>query len=76
VNQIMMKGFLDELGKLKLAGKLPEGIIESLLRQPGRWINAKYQVDRGRGLQHGFNEAIEQGYPAGWVSLGMRPRVG
>lgn len=69
-----MKGFLDELGKLKLAGKLSEGIVESLLRQPGRWINTKYQVERGRGLQQGFQEAIEQGYPAGWVALGMRPR--
>lgn len=76
MNETMMKGFLDELGKLKLAGSLSEAIIESLIKHPLRYVNTKYQIERGRGLSQGFKEAIEQGYPAGWVPLGMRPREG
>lgn len=74
MNQQMMDAFLDELGKIKLAGRLSEAVLESLIRQPGRWYNVKYQTERGRGLRRGFHEAIEQGYPAGWVPLGIRPR--
>ena len=77
MNKAMMDAFVDELGQLKLAGRLSEGLIEAVLRHPLRIAakgeNVKWHYRHGERMRHGFDEAIEQGYPAGWVPLGIRP---
>lgn len=77
MNKAMMDGFLDELGQLKLAGRLSEGLIEAVIRHPlslaAKHENVKWHYRRGEHLRHGFDRALEEGYPAGWVPLGIQP---
>ena len=73
-------GLLDELGQLKLAGHFSEKFLEAVIRHPVRLAakkqNADYQGQRSRHFVRSLNEAVEEGYPAGWVALGMRPTPG
>ena len=58
-----LPSFLDELEKISNAGR---GLIALYL--------GKEKVKKGIRRHKETMRAVEEGYPAGWVSLGMRPR--
>lgn len=59
----LLHGFFDELEKI---ADVPRGLLAMYLGA-GR-------VKKGVRRHEEMMRAIREGYPAGWVALGMRPR--
>jgi hypothetical protein len=69
-----LESFFDEFEKIGgVAGAL-EKLIGKTVEHPGMAARRLHQLEEGSSKHRETVNALKQGYPAGWVALGMRPR--
>lgn len=69
-----LDSFFDEIEKIGDIGSVMSAILGKTIQHPGQAFYRVKQVDEGVGRHKAMVNALERGYPAGWVALGMRPR--
>lgn len=69
-----MESFFEELEKIAAAPGLLAALAGQTIKYPGMVAWRLNQIDRGMGAHRQAMRDLEQGVPAGWASLGMRPR--
>ena len=69
----MLESFFDEMEKIALLGAASAILAKSVEHPMGAYMGVR-RIKKGRKKHRETMEALRRGYPAGWVSLGMRPR--
>lgn len=69
-----LESFFDEFEKIADLGSLAATLVGQTIKHPGQALYRTKQLDEGIARHRAMTNALEQGYPAGWVALGMRPR--
>lgn len=76
-----LTSFFDEMEKIAVLGWIPGAggrvsaavLAKSIEHPMGAYMGVR-RIKKGKGKHRQTMEALRRGYPAGWVSLGMRPR--
>jgi hypothetical protein len=69
-----MKHYQGQMPKTAAAPSLLAALAGQTIKYPGMVAWRLNQIDRGMGAHRQAMRDLEQGVPAGWASLGMRPR--
>lgn len=69
-----LDSFFDEMEKIAVLPSLTAALAGQAIKYPGMVGWRLHQIDQGIARHRAMTNAVEQGYPAGWVALGMRPR--
>lgn len=65
--------FFDEMEKIALVGAA-SALLAHSIKHPTQAYMGVHRIREGKKKHEQTMEALKQGYPAGWVALGMRPR--
>lgn len=74
-----LESFFDELEKVGGAvDRAVTGVLDKVIgktvQHPSMAAWRLHQLEEGSSKHRETMNALKQGYPAGWVALGMRPR--
>lgn len=68
-----LTSFFDEMEKIAILGAGAAILGKSIEHPMGAYMGVR-RIKKGREKHRETMRALKQGYPAGWVALGMRPR--
>jgi hypothetical protein len=70
---MILEAFFDEMEKIALVGAASAVLAKSIQHPLAAYAGVR-RIKKGKSKHEQTMEALRRGYPAGWVSMGMRPR--